>query len=44
MLQNTQVPVDEVIFRAGYENTTYFYKKFKEKYGCSPKQYRIENS
>lgn len=44
MLQNTQVPVDEVIFQAGYENTTYFYKKFKEKYGCSPKQYRIENS
>ena len=44
MLRNTQIPVDEVIFRAGYENTTYFYKKFKEKYGCSPRQYRIGNS
>lgn len=44
MLQNTQIPVDEVIFRAGYENTTYFYKKFREKYGCSPRQYRLENS
>ncbi len=44
MLRNTQLSVDEVIFQAGYENTTYFYKKFKEKYGCSPRQYRIENS
>lgn len=40
MLTNTQAPVDEIILQAGYENTTYFYKKFKEKYGCSPKQYR----
>lgn len=40
MLNNTQMPIDEIILQAGYENTTYFYKKFKEKYGCSPKQYR----
>lgn len=40
MLTNTKIPVDEIILQAGYENTTYFYKKFKEKYGCSPKQYR----
>ena len=40
MLNNTGLPVDEIIFQAGYENTTYFYKKFKEKYGCSPRQYR----
>lgn len=40
MLRNTQIPIDEIIFQAGYENTTYFYKKFKEKYGCSPKKYR----
>lgn len=44
MLRNTQIPVDEVIFRAGYENTAYFYKKFRERYGCSPRQYRLANS
>lgn len=40
MLSNTKIPVDEIILAAGYENTTYFYKKFKETYGCSPRQYR----
>lgn len=40
MLTNTKAPVDEIILQAGYENTTYFYKKFKQKYGCSPRQYR----
>ena len=44
MLCNTQDPVDRIIFNAGYENTTYFYKKFKEIYGCTPKQYREEHS
>lgn len=40
MLCNTAEPIDLIIQKAGYENTTYFYKKFKEKYGCTPKQYR----
>lgn len=40
MLKQTQIPVEEIIAQAGYENTGYFYKKFKEKYGCSPRQYR----
>lgn len=40
MLSNTQIPVDEIILQAGYEYTSYFYKKFKEKYSCSPTEFR----
>ena len=43
-LCNTEESVDQIIFNAGYENTTYFYKKFKEIYGSTPKQYREEHS
>ena len=43
MLKNTAQPVDQIILWAGYENTTYFYKKFREQYGCTPKQYRKEH-
>ena len=40
MLLNTKEPAEKIIIQAGYENTTYFYKKFKEQYGCTPNEYR----
>lgn len=40
MLQNTDESVEKIMQNAGCENATYFYKKFKEKYGCTPGQYR----
>ena len=43
MLTNTAEPVDQIILWAGYENRTYFYKKFREQYGCTPKQYRKDH-
>ena len=43
MLKNTAEPVDQIILWAGYENSTYFYKKFREQYGCTPKQYRKDH-
>ena len=40
MLRNTTFSVTEIANTVGYENISFFYKKFKEKYGCSPKEYR----
>lgn len=39
-LCNTNRPVEEIVYDSGYSNTTYFYHKFKEEYGCSPSEYR----
>ncbi len=43
-LLNTTLPIDSIAVSAGYENTTYFYKKYKEEYGCSPKEFREQHS
>ena len=40
LLTNTGMSADAVIEAIGYENSSYFYRKFKEKYGCSPAAYR----
>lgn len=40
LLHATKLPVTEVIALAGYENTSYFYRSFRKKYGMSPRQYR----
>lgn len=44
LLRNSNLPVEEIAYQTGYENTTYFYKKFKEEYGCSPKEYRCKHA
>ena len=40
LILNTKIPVTEIIFAVGYENTNFFYKLFSQKYGCTPKEYR----
>lgn len=40
MLDNSRVPVTDIIEAVGYDNTSYFYRKFRERYGVSPKEYR----
>lgn len=40
LLGNSKIPVTDVIESVGYDNTSYFYRKFREKYGMSPKEYR----
>ena len=40
MLANSKMPVTDIIESVGYDNTSYFYRKFREKYGMSPKEYR----
>lgn len=40
LLRNTDLTVTDVANQVGYENINFFYKKFKEKYLNSPKEYR----
>ena len=40
LLAGTALPVEDIIGAVGYDNTSYFYRKFREHYGVSPKQYR----
>lgn len=40
LLLETRLPVQDVISAVGYENTSYFYRVFRERFGCSPKDYR----
>jgi AraC-like DNA-binding protein len=39
-LENTTLTTEKIIEKIGYENSAYFYRKFSEKYGCSPREYR----
>ena len=43
MLSKTDLPVEAILAAVGYSNSSFFYKKFKEKYGLSPKNYRKQN-
>ena len=40
LLTNSRMSVSEIIGLVGYDNTSYFYRKFRERYGVSPKEYR----
>lgn len=41
LLSNTPLSVEAIIEAIGYDNSSYFYRKFKEKYKCSPREYRV---
>lgn len=40
LLAHTKLSVNQIIALVGYENNSYFYRKFREKYGETPKDYR----
>ncbi|MBQ8804817.1 MAG: helix-turn-helix domain-containing protein [Tyzzerella sp.] len=40
LLSQTPLSTEAIIEAIGYDNSSYFYRKFREKYGCSPKEYR----
>lgn len=42
-LLETDLPVEEVAIAVGYENHSYFYRQFKNIYGMTPRQYRMEH-
>jgi AraC-type DNA-binding domain-containing proteins len=40
LLKSSDLPIIDVARSIGYENTSFFYKKFKEYFGSSPTEYR----
>lgn len=40
-LKNTDMTIEDIAFSVGYENISYFYRIFKNRYGLSPRKYRI---
>lgn len=40
LLTTSDLPVNDIIFSVGYENTSYFHRRFKEKYNMTPRRYR----
>jgi AraC family L-rhamnose operon regulatory protein RhaS len=44
LLSATKLPITDIIYMVGYDNTSYFHKIFRKRYCVSPKQYRnMEN-
>lgn len=43
MLSETNLPIADIIHRAGFSNRTYFYRVFAKKYECTPKEYRDQH-
>lgn len=43
LLKNTKLPVASIIEMVGYDNSSYFYRKFKETYQKTPNEYREES-
>lgn len=43
LLTATSMPVEEIIARVGYDNSSYFHRLFKKEYGTTPRQYRISH-
>ena len=39
-LQNTEMPVVDIVAEVGYSNVTYFYKQFKDELGVTPDEFR----
>lgn len=44
LLTNSVLPVSDIIEAIGYDNTSYFYRSFKARYGVSPREYRLKQN
>ena len=40
LLRRSDLNIQQIIAQVGYENTSYFYRLFRERYGLSPREYR----
>ncbi len=43
LLSHTTLTIEDIYSYIGYDNSSYFYRKFKEVYGVSPRDYRLAN-
>lgn len=41
LLNSSEMSINEIIMHLGYENRSYFYRIFGEKYGVTPQEYRM---
>lgn len=41
-LKKSHLTVSEIITLVGYENSSYFYRAFSERHGCTPQEYRYK--
>ena len=44
LLRRSDLNIQQIIAQVGYENTSYFYRLFHERYGQSPREYRRARS
>ena len=44
LLKNTHISIEDIAEKIGYENTSFFYRLFKKKYGISPREYRKKSN
>lgn len=44
LLTKSNLSIENIMTKVGYSNQSYFYKKFKQINGITPKQYRLQNS
>jgi len=35
--------IDAIAYQCGFNSLPYFYRKFRQRYGCSPREYRLKN-
>ena len=40
LLEETDLPIGDIIIAVGYENTSFFHNQFRERYQCSPFRWR----
>ena len=43
LLLTTKKTIDEIVFDSGFSNKVTFFKVFREKYGCTPKEFRLKH-
>lgn len=41
LLSQSTLSIEQIMDTIGYDNSSYFYNKFREKYNCTPKEYRM---
>ncbi len=44
LLTQSSMTVEQIMSAIGYDNSSYFYNRFKEKTGCSPREYRLREA
>lgn len=43
LLLDTNLSIEEISVAVGYENQSYFYRQFRQRYGMTPRKYRIKH-